>query len=379
MRYDLCGAVIFHEKAPTQGGFVKVVKKLLTLAVMLAVVAGAFSMVSAQEGIESACLVTDVGKVDDGTFNELAFDGLTAAGEDFDLETTYIETLASTDYAINIQRCIDSDFDAIITVGFLMQDATLAAATDNPDVYFIGIDQGYEMPPANLVGVQFREDQSGFLVGALAAQMTESDIIAGVYGMPVPAVVKFRNGFEQGAKYINPDIDVRGVYIQSFTDSVAGGETADQLISEGADVIFGAGGQTGSGGILRAAQQGVYVIGVDKDEYLTTFGAGETPGAEFLISSAMKRVDQGVYQPLEALVEGNMEGFGGGGTLVLSAANDGVTFAPAHDSDVPEEVTASIEEILVGLQDGTIETGVDPVSGELMGMEEMTPEATEEA
>jgi basic membrane lipoprotein Med (substrate-binding protein (PBP1-ABC) superfamily) len=356
-----------------------VFKKLLTLAVMLAVAVGAFSTVVAQEGIDSACLVTDVGKVDDGTFNEFAFDGLTMAGEDFDLETTYIETLAATDYATNIQRCIDNDFDAIVTVGFLMQDATLAAATENPDVYFIGIDQGYEMPPANLVGVQFREDQSGFLAGALAAQMSESGIIAGVYGIPVPAVVKFRNGFEQGAKYINPDIDVRGVYIQSFTDSVAGGETADQLISEGADVIFGAGGQTGSGAILRAAQQEVYVIGVDQDEYNTTFGGGETPGAEYLISSAMKRVDQGVYLSLEALVEGDMEAFGGGGTRVLSAENDGVTFAPPHDSDVPEEVTASLEEILVGLQDGTIETGVDPVSGELLGMEEMTPEATEEA
>ncbi len=354
-------------------------RKLLTLTVMLAVIAGAFSTVLAQEeGIDSACLITDVGKIDDGTFNEFAYDGLIAAAEDFDLESNYIETIAATDYATNIQRCIDSEYDAIITVGFLMQDATLAAATENPDVYFIGIDQGYEDAPENLVGVQFREDQSGFLAGALAAQMTESGIIAGVYGIPVPAVVKFRNGFEQGAKYINPDIDVRGVYIESFVDSVAGGETADQLISEGADVIFGAGGQTGSGAILRAAQQGVYVIGVDQDEYNTTFGGGETPGAEYLISSAMKRVDQGVYLSLEALVDGDLEAFGGGGNRVLSAENDGVTFGPAHDSDVPEEVTASLEEILAGLQDETIETGVDPMTGELLDME-ATPEATEEA
>lgn len=354
-------------------------RKLLTLTVMLAMIAGAFSTVMAQEeGIDSACLVTDVGKVDDGTFNEFAYNGLVDAGEDFDLEITYIETLAATDFPTNIQRCIDSDFDAIVTVGFLMQDATLEAAIANPDVYFIGIDQGYEDAPANLVGVQFREDQSGFLAGALAAQMTESGIIAGVYGIPVPAVVKFRNGFEQGAKYINPDIDVRGVYIESFVDSVAGGETADQLISEGADVIFGAGGQTGSGAILRAAQQGVYVIGVDQDEYNTTFGGGETPGAEYLISSAVKRVDQGVYLSLEALVDGDLEAFGGGGNRVLSAENDGVTFAPPHDSEVPEEVTASLEEILAGLKDGTIETGVDPISGELLDMD-ATPEATEEA
>ena len=352
-------------------------KKLLTLTVMLAVVAGAFSTALAQDAlIESACLVTDIGKINDGTFNQFAYEGLVAAEEDLDLEVTYIETLAATDYATNIQRCLDSEFDAVITVGFLMQDATLAAATDNPEVYFVGVDQFYVEPPANLVGVQFREDQAGFLAGALAAQMSESGIIAGVYGIDIPPVVKFRNGYEQGAKYINPDIDVRGVYIPSFTDPATGGETADQLISEGADVIFGAGGQTGSGGITRAAQEGVYVIGVDQDEYNTTFGGGETPGAEYLISSAVKRVDQSVYLSLEALVDGDLETFGGGTVRVLSAENDGIAFAPPHDSDVPEEVTAELEEILAGLQDGTIETGVDPVTGELL---EMMPEATEEA
>lgn len=326
--------------------------------------------------IESVCLVTDVGKVNDGTFNQFAYDGMVAAVEDFDLDSTYIETIAPTDYANNIQTCIDSGYDAIITVGFLLQDGTLAAAEANPNVYFIGIDQGYENPPANLVGVQFREDQAGFLAGALAAQMTQTGTIAGVYGIPVPAVVKFRNGYEQGAKFINPDIDVRGVYIQSFVDSAAGAEAAEQLIAEGADVIFGAGGQTGSGAIQRAAADGVYVIGVDQDEYFSTFGGGTSPGVEYLISSAMKRVDQGVYLSLAALVDGDLEAFGGGGSRVLSAENDGIGFAPAHDSDVPEEVTAKLEEILAGLKDGSIETGVDPVSGELL---ELEPEATPEA
>lgn len=353
------------------------VRKTLVLIAVIGILVGAFSVVSAQEPlIESVCLVTDVGKVNDGTFNQFAYEGMAAAAEDFDLESTYIETTAPTDYAPNIQRCIDSDYGAIITVGFLLQDATLAAAEANPDVYFIGIDQGYETVPANLVGVQFREDQSGFLAGTLAAQMSESGVIAGVYGIPVPAVVKFQNGFEQGAKYINPDIDARSVFIQSFTDPAQGAEAAEQLIAEGADVIFGAGGQTGSGAIQRAATDGVFVIGVDQDEYYSTFGGGESPGAEYLISSAMKRVDQGVYLSVEALVEGDVEAFGGGGNRVLSAENDGVTFAPAHDAEVPEEVTAKLEEVLAGLKDGTIETGVDPVTGELLDMEMM---ATEEA
>ncbi len=343
-------------------------KRSFILMLVVAVVAMAFTpaLLAQDSLIESVCLVTDVGKVDDGTFNQFAYEGMLAAADDFGLESNVIETTSPTEYNDNIVRCVDSGFDTIITVGFLLQDATLANAEANPDVYFIGVDQGYEAPPANLVGVQFREDQSGFIAGALAALMSESGSVAGVYGIDVPAVKKFRNGFEQGAKYINPDIAVSGVYIDSFVDSARGGETARQLISEGADVIFGAGGQTGSGGIQAAAAEGVYVIGVDQDEYVTTFGNGETPGAEFVISSAVKRVDQGVYLPIEALVNGDLAAFGGGGTKVLSASNDGIGFAEPHDSDVSEDVTAQLEEIFAGLQDGSIVTGVDPVLGDML-------------
>ena len=133
-------------------------KKLITTIAVLAVLLTALSVVFAQDPeIEDVCLVTDVGKVDDGTFNEFAYQGMIAAAEDFDLENDYIETIAPTDYEPNIQRCIDSGYDAVITVGFLLQDATLAAAEANPDVYFIGIDQGYEAAPENLVAVQFHD------------------------------------------------------------------------------------------------------------------------------------------------------------------------------------------------------------------------------
>jgi uncharacterized surface protein with fasciclin (FAS1) repeats len=157
-----------------------------------------------------------------------------------------------------------------------------------------------------------------------------------------------------------------GVYLPSFTDPAAGGAAANSAIGEGADVVFGAGGPTGSGGIKEAAQGGTLVIGVDQDEYLTTFSNGEAPGAENLISSAVKRVDQAVYLALQALVEGG-EAFPGGSNLILSAANDGVGFAEAHDAEIPEEVTTQMEAILAGLKDGSIVTGVDPVSGALLG------------
>jgi basic membrane lipoprotein Med (substrate-binding protein (PBP1-ABC) superfamily) len=355
-------------------------RKLILVLCVFALVLP-FASISAQEPlIESVCLVTDLGRVNDGTFNQFAHEGAETATDDFDLDYTFIETSSQADYARNIQTCLDEEFDAIVTVGFLIADATYAAAEANPDVYFIGVDQFFgseaQPPLPNLVGIQYREDQGGFLAGAMAAMMTESGIVAGVYGINIPPVVKFRNGFEQGVAYINEqdgtDVQTLGVYIDNFIAPDRGAAAAEQFIGEGADVIFGAGGPTGSGGISYAAANDTLVIGVDQDEYLSTFGEGETPGAENVITSAIKRVDLGVYDMIEALVNG--EGFPESSLYILSAENEGITYAPAHDADVPEEVTARMDEILAGLADGSIETGVDPATGALLSAPEATPE-----
>jgi len=155
-----------------------------------------------------------------------------------------------------------------------------------------------------------------------------------------------------------------GVYIDSFVAPDRGASAATQFIGEGADVIFGAGGPTGSGGITAAAQAGVYVIGVDQDEYVTTFGAGETPGADKIISSALKRVDVGVRDMIAALVE-DESAFVGGGNYILDVVNGGITFAPKHDSDIPDEFYEELALIQEALAAGDIETGVDPATGEL--------------
>lgn len=351
----------------------------------------AMDATEAAAALETVCLVTDVGRVDDGTFNQFAYEGMLRAASDFDLETTVIETVAQADYEENIQTCINEDYDVIITVGFLIEDATYAAALANPDTYFIAVDQGFfgkEMVP-NVVGIQYREDQAGFLVGALAVLMSESNVIGGVYGVEIPPVVKFRHGYEQGARYmageLGEEVRILGVYIDSFTAPDRGAAAAAQIIGEGADVIFGAGGQTGSGGIRRAAELGAWVIGVDQDEYFTTFGSGETPGADRLISSALKRVDVGVYDMLGALSGGGQTWLGGG-LYILEAANNGVGFAEAHDAAVPQEVTDQVQAIFEMLASGELDTGVDPGSGALVApigdlatvedVVEATPEAT---
>lgn len=362
-------------------------KKIFLIAVIAILLVGMLPTASAQE-ITNVCLVTDVGRINDGTFNQYAYEGMIAAADDLELETTYIETTAQTDYANNIDTCVQEGYDIIVTVGFLIADATVAAAEANPDTYFIGVDQFVADGPENMVGIQFREDQAGFLVGYIAAQVTESNVVAGVYGIDIPPVVKFRNGFEQGIAYaeeeLGKEIETLGVYIDDFVAPDRGASAAEQFIGEGADVIFGAGGPTGSGGIQAAAGQDVYVIGVDQDEYFTTFGEGETPGAEFLITSALKRVDVGVYNMIEALVNGDMENFPGGGIYELAVANGGITFAEKHDADIDDAVyenAAALQELLAS---GEVETGVDPATGELLsgdGAEapEATPEATEES
>lgn len=355
-------------------------KKMLFAALVSALAVGALP--AAAQEIDNVCLVTDIGRINDGTFNQYAYEGMMRAVEEFDLDSSFIETTAETDYAANINTCIQSGAQIIVTVGFLIADATLTAALENPNIYFIGVDQFVVDGPENYVGIQFREDQAGFLVGALAALVAEDrdlSAVAGVYGVAIPPVVRFRNGFEQGVRFINPDLPVLGTYIDSFVAPDRGAAAAAQFIGEGAGVIFGAGGPTGSGAIRAAAEAGVFVIGVDQDEYFTTFGGGETTGAEFLISSALKQVDVGVYDMIAAIVTGNLDAFPGGSNYILDVANGGIGFAPKHDADIDDSIYEAVEEILQKLIDEEITTGVDPVTGNLIEEEEEaepTPDAT---
>jgi basic membrane protein A len=301
-------------------------------------------------------LVTDVGRINDGTFNQFAYEGLKRAESELGIEVAYIETQAQTDYEKNIDQFASQGYQMIIGVGFLMGDAIKAASAKYPDIKFAIVDSAYDPALPNVQGLVFAEDQAGYLAGALAAQLSKSGTIAAVGGIEIPPVQKFLKGYEAGAKSINPDINVRLVYIDSFTDRARGGEAAKSFISEGADVIFGAGGQTGSGGIQAAAQAGVFVIGVDQDEYGTTFQGGSAPGADKLVSSAVKRVDNAVFAAIKAAQDGSFVG----GTTVYDAASEGVGLAPYHDaaSVVTPEIQAKLDEILKGLSDGSITTGV---------------------
>ncbi|MFV0308501.1 MAG: BMP family ABC transporter substrate-binding protein [Desertimonas sp.] len=301
-------------------------------------------------------LVTDTGKVDDKSFNQSAWEGAEAAAEAVDGTADYIETVNSADYANNIAQFVDSGANIIITVGFGMAEATVIAAADNPDICFIGVDQFQAETLPNVTGLVFPEDQAGFLAGALAASLSESGTIAAVLGTDqVPPVVAFGEGYANGAEYINPDIEVIKTYHPggldtAFSDPEWGGTTARQAIDNGADIVFGAGGNTGNGALIEVASDGgdVLCIGVDTDQWETVPEAHPC-----LVTSAMKLIDDGVVSLVEMAADGGMPSGNYFGEVGLADYHD------LADS-VPEDVAAAIEELTPQVLSGEVPTGYTP-------------------
>ena len=311
-----------------------------------------------REDVFCVGLVTDIGKINDKSFHQSAWEGLQKAQSELGANIQYIETVDSRDYAKNIATFGEAGYDVIVTVGFSLGEATTAAAAIYPDVDFIGVDQFQDEPVDRVAGLVFPEDNAGFLVGALAAMMSKSNKIGAVCGADsIPPVWRFGEGYRAGAAYaddlLGMTTEVFVVYHENddkaFTDPEWGQETARAIMNEGADVIFGCGGITGNGGIIAAAQAGAYVIGVDTDQYWTVFEA-----APRMLSSAMKLITPGVFD----LIKFSKEGAFPSGNYFGDAS-----YAPFHDveSEVPAEVKTALEMINAGLLDGSITTNVPAV------------------
>lgn len=300
-------------------------------------------------------MMTDVGEVDDKSFNQSAWEGVKQAESELSATVDYVETKDAKDYASNIALFADQNYDIIVTVGFAAGEATIEASAKYPDIQFIGVDQFQVEAIPNVVGLIFSEDKSGFLAGALAAMMSSSNKVAAVLGTDlVPPVVAFNEGYKGGAKYINDGIEVISTYHPggldvAFTDPEWGATTAKQAIDQGADVVFGAGGKTGNGALIETAgTEGLYCIGVDSDQWLTVPEAHPC-----LISSAMKLITPGVFGLIKMATEGSFPAGNYVGPVGL---------APFHDFDsvIPQDVQNKLEEIDKGLQDGSISTGYNP-------------------
>jgi len=309
------------------------------------------------EGTFCVGLVTDIGKVNDKSFNQSAWQGIQQAANELGATVNYIETVDRKDHAKNIAVFGDAGYDVIVTAGSALTDATLDAAKTYPDTKFIGVDQFQTETLNNVAGLNFPEDQAGFLVGALAAMMSKSHKIGAVCGPDsVPAVWRFGQGYQAGAAYADQEnettTEVLVVYHndadfnEAFVDPEWGASTARSMIDQGAYVVFGCGGVTGNAAITAAAQAGAYAIGVDTDQFFTLPEA-----APRMLSSAMKLISPGVYELIKLAKEGKFPT----GNYLGDAG-----YAPFHDVDneVPPEVKTEMEKINSGLLDGSILTNV---------------------
>jgi basic membrane protein A len=304
-------------------------------------------------------LVTDVGKINDKSFNQSAWEGVQRAQKELGATVQYIETADAKDYAKNIATFGDAGYDVIVTVGFNLGEATDAAAATYPNVKFVGVDQFQAKDVPGVAGLNFPEDNAGFLVGALGAMMSKSHHIGAVCGTDaVPPVWRYGEGYKAGAAYADAQkgttttVDV--VYHsdvgfdKTFTDPEWGATTAKSMMDQGADAIFGCGGITGNGAITAAAQAGAYAIGVDLDQY-----ASLPEAAPRMLSSAVKLETEGIFELIKLAKEGK---FPTGNYLGKAG------YAPFHDldSEVPADVKAEMEKINAGLLDGSIKTNVPP-------------------
>jgi len=304
-------------------------------------------------------LVTDVGKLSDKSFNANSYQGVTDAVSDASLCVTgkAIESTSENDYAKNIQAFVDQKYDMVVTVGFKLGDASIAAAKANPTVKIVMVDFADfadKVTPANLLGLLFQEDQAGFLAGALAGLATKTGTVAGVYGLDIPPVHKYRVGFENGAKYTNPNVKTLGIYqpesgAKSFNDPDFGKQNALTFFGKGADIVFGAGGNTGNGALLAAVDQKKMCIGVDVDQFVSY------PDAQScLITSAEKHLATAVKTAIVNMVHGSFSN----GILNFDAKNKGVGYSPFHNfQGTLGTYQGKLDTILAGLTDGSIKTG----------------------
>ncbi|HHX55211.1 MAG TPA: BMP family ABC transporter substrate-binding protein [Clostridiales bacterium] len=286
-------------------------------------------------------MVTDVGGVNDGSFNESSWAGLKKAEEEFDIEVKYLESANDADYTPNIESFMDEDYDLIISVGYMLADATRAAAEANPDQKFAIIDDSsIELP--NVTCLMFEQAQASYLVGVVAGMTTESNTVGFVLGMENATMNEFGYGYVAGVLDANPDANVLQINANSFGDPAIGKSSAVTMITEGADVIFHAAGGTGRGVIEACVENDIYAIGVDSDQ--------NSLAPDHVITSAMKRVDVATYDVAKDCLEDKLDG----GVRVYDLTTGGVDIAPTTNL-LTEDVVKEIEDIKKKIIDGDIE------------------------
>ena len=327
--------------------------------------------------------VTDIGGIDDKSFNTTAWAGVQKAIKDLGVQGQFLQSKQQTDYDKNIQEFVQQGYPMIVTVGFLLGPATAKGALANPKVNFaivdytfpdcypgakVGVDCGSEKAIPNVRGLAFQTDQAAFLAGYLAAGMSKTKVVGTYGGLQIPTVTIFMKGFQAGVEYYNAQkkdtVKVlgwdtkadKGLFTGTFTDPDKGRTAAKSLIDEKADVVMPVAGLTGNGAFTAAKAAGnVLAIGVDTDQCVSVPDA-----CSVLLTSVRKNMDVAVFDTIKSLQDGK---FQGGTNYVGTLANDGVSIAPFHDqeSKIPAALKTEINQVKADLISGKVKTGVEAV------------------
>lgn len=352
------------------------VSALLIIASMVLAACGG-SAAPAADGEGAAVKVgqvTDLGGIDDKSFNATAYAGIEQAVAELGVEGKYLESTQQADYNKNIQQYVDEGTDLIVTVGFLLGVDTAVAAKANPDTNFAIVDYAYpdcfgtdfvegqtcgsasELP--NVLGLTFAIDQAGFLAGYAAAGSTETGKVATFGGINIPPVVAFMIGYEKGVMYYNEEngtnVEVLGWDTAagdgSFTgnfDSLDDGRSfAESFVQEGADIILPVAGPVGLGSAAYCQESGACkIIGVDTD-----WTVSSPEYTDIILTSILKNMNIAVYDAIKAQVDGTFAG----GVYVGTVANGGVGLADVAGAS--DELKAGLEAVKQGIIDGSIPT-----------------------
>jgi basic membrane protein A len=335
-------------------------KNVAFLFVLLAAAVSAFAGGQKSGGTESGIkvgLVTDVGGVNDQSFNQSAWEGLQRFGKDTGANVSYIESRDESSYAPNIDTFADQNCSLIWGVGFMLGDSFAQAGKDYPGQQFAIIDYAYspdQVPNKNVTGVVFAAEECSFLVGYIAGKVKKTNKVGHVNGIASPTMESFAVGYYAGVLTANPNIQIMGQYSGSFGDPAAGKNIARQYFADGADIIYHAAGGTGAGVIEAAKELNKWAIGVDMDQnYIAP---------DNVLTSALKRVDNAIYDVSDMVRKGTLQG---GSTLLYNLKNNGVGYATTGNH-IPSAVITEVENIKAKIISGQLK--VPASAGELQAM-----------
>jgi basic membrane protein A len=294
-------------------------------------------------------LVTDIGGLDDRSFNFLANQGLERAEQQLGVDGRVLISRQEADYVPNLSTLARQDYDLVIGVGFLMADAVETVAKRFPDTSFAIIDYSQadmKTKPKNVRGLLFKEQEAGYLAGYLAGLVTAEEagskqVISSVGGQKIPPVDRYIAGFRAGARKADAKVKTLNAYSQDFIDQAKCKEAALNQIAQGSRVVFQVAGNCGLGALSAAKEKNVWGIGVDADQsYL----------GPHILTSALKKVDNAVFQTVQDEQEGS---FSGGEDVVFDVASGGVGLGKIS-SEVPPDIVSKVQSVQDDLAAGKI-------------------------